>query len=231
MANIAIITARGGSKRIPKKNIRNFLGKPIITYSIEAALKSGLFDEVMVSTDSQEIAEVALGCGAKVPFLRSEKNSGDYAVTADVIREVLTEYKKIGKEFKYFCCLYPTAPFVTPEKLSEAMRLLEKTETEAVLPVARFSHPIQRSFEVTEDGIIKMMWPENINIRSQDLPTAYYDCGQFYCLDVNRFLIKNKIFADESRPIIVSEMDFHDIDNEEDWEIAEFKYKLKNKIN
>lgn len=231
MLNLAIITARGGSKRIPKKNIRPFLGRPILAYSVEAALKSGLFEEVMVSTDSQEIAEVALKYGAKVPFFRSKKNSDDYATTASVIEEVLLAYKRDGKNYDYVCCLYPTAPFVRSEILIEASRLLQQKDVDSVLPVVPFSHPVQRSFKIDSDHKLKVNWPENIDIRSQDLPSTYYDAGQFYFLDAKKFLIQKKIFTDNVLPIIISELDAQDIDNEEDWRIAELKYKLKNRTN
>jgi N-acylneuraminate cytidylyltransferase len=230
MSNIAIITARGGSKRIPKKNIRPFLGKPIIAYSIAAALKSGMFDEVMVSTDSQEIADIAVKYGAKVPFFRSEKNSDDYAVTADVLEEVLLEYKKTGKEYEYICCLYPTVPLVTSERLIEAMQLLEQSAADSVSPVVPFSHPIQRGFKIAADKTIKMIWPENINTRSQDLAPTYYDGGQFYCLNTKEFLVQKKMFMNNTLPLVISELEIQDIDNEEDWKIAELKYKLKYQV-
>ena len=169
MSSIAIITARGGSKRIPKKNIKGFCGKPIIAYSIEAALESGLFDVVMVSTDSQEIAEISKSYGAKVPFLRSEATSNDYAVTEDVLLEVLDEYQKIGSMFDIVCCIYPTAPFITAEKLRTAYNLLkQKKEAEAIVPVVRFSFPPQRGI-INKDGYLKYQYPENAMKRSQDL--------------------------------------------------------------
>ena len=144
MSKIAIIPARGGSKRIPKKNIKDFCGRPIIEYSIEAALKSDIFDEVMVSTDSEEIAEIARMAGAKVPFLRSTKTSDDYASTADVILEVLENYKRKGKEFKYAVCIYPTAPFITSKRLCEGMKLLQEKNGGMVIPIVKFSFPPQR---------------------------------------------------------------------------------------
>jgi len=229
MSSIAIITARGGSKRIPKKNIRSFLGKPIIAYSIETALSSGIFDEVMVSTDSQEIADVAVKYGAKVPFLRSAKNSDDHSSTADVVEEVLLEYKKQGKEFDSVCCIYPTAPFITSERLQESMKLLKDVSADSIVPVTSFSYPIWRSFKIDSDGRIKMNWPENMNSRSQDLPPAYHDCGQFYCLNAPEFLTQKKLFMDKTFPIIVSELEVQDIDNEEDWKMAELKYGIVNK--
>jgi pseudaminic acid cytidylyltransferase len=222
---LAIIPARGGSKRIPRKNIKNFLGKPIIAYSIKAAIASKIFDEVMVSTDDKEIAGVAKKYGAKVPFFRSTKNSDDHATTADVIKEVLLEYKKQGKNYDYVCCLYSTAPFVTSEKLIKAKETLEKSRADSVLPVTFFSFPIQRSFKIDSNGALKMNWPEYLNTRSQDLKPAYHDAGQYYFLNVKSFLTQKKVFAKKTLPIITSELEIQDIDNEEDWKLAEFKYR------
>ena len=193
MSNLAVITARGGSKRIPKKNIKEFCGKPILCYSIGAALESGCFDEVMVSTDSEEIREIALQAGAKVPFLRSEQTSNDYATTAQVLEEVLGEYGKQGRRFDAVCCIYPTAPFVTAGKLQAAMEKLQETGADTVSPVVRFSYPPQRGF-VVQDGYTVMKWPENRTARSQDLEPMYHDCGQFYCLNAASFLEQHQIF-------------------------------------
>lgn len=225
MNNIAIITARGGSKRIPRKNIKDFLGKPIIAYSIEASLKSGIFQEVMVSTDDAEIAEVAQKYGAKVPFMRSAKNSDDFATTADVLVEVLEEYQKRGQKFEYACCLYPTAPFVTAEKLQKAFNLLLEHKADSVVPVAAFSYPIWRSLKI-ENGKLQMNFPENLNKRSQDLPPAYHDVGQFYFFQVAKFLSTKRLFSDFSVPLHISELEMQDIDNETDWKLAELKYNL-----
>lgn len=222
---IAIITARGGSKRIPKKNIRDFCGKPILSYSIEAALKSGVFDEVMVSTDSEEIAELARNEGAAVPFFRSEKTANDFATTTDVLLEVIEEYRQRGREFEYGCCIYPTAPFVTLEKLKTAMSLLKKQEADSVMPIVQYSFPPQRGVEV-EEGRIKVKWPECYQMRSQDLNPIYHDVGQFYCFRIDRFTASKKIVGEHCVPIIVSDLEVQDIDNEEDWKIAEMKYKL-----
>jgi pseudaminic acid cytidylyltransferase len=223
---LAIITARGGSKRIPRKNIKNFLGKPIIQYSIEAALQAGFFTEVMVSTDDREIAEIALSLGAKVPFLRSAETSNDYATTADVISEVLNEYNTRGVSFDYCSCIYPTAPFVTAQKLKDAFDKLLTSGAESVVPVVRFGSPILRSFKI-ENDLIKMNWPEHMNTRSQDLPLAFHDCGQFYLLRVITFLQNKKLFTNFTVPIEVPESEVQDIDNEEDWKVAEIKYKLR----
>lgn len=222
---VAIITARGGSKRIPGKNIREFCGKPILCYSIEAALESGVFDEVMVSTDSEEIAEIARKAGATVPFFRSEETSNDYATTADVLLEVIREYRKRGTEFQYACCIYPTAPFVTALKLQEGMKYLETDDVDSVMPVVQYSFPPQRGVEV-EDGCIRIKWPEYYNMRSQDLSPIYHDVGQFYCFKTAQFEETNRVIGERCKPIIVSDLEVQDIDNEEDWKIAEMKYKL-----
>lgn len=220
---LAIITARGGSKRIPRKNIKTFLGQPIIQYSIEAARNAGCFDEIMVSTDDQEIAAMSMAMGALVPFQRSTATSDDHSTTADVITEVLQEYLKMGKEFDYCCCIYPTAPFVTAEKLNNAYTVLVKTGAESVIPIVRFGFPILRSFKI-EDGLVKMNWPEYMTARSQDLPPAFHDCGQFYFLRVNSFIQKKKLFTDFTIPVEMPESEVQDIDNEEDWKVAEIKY-------
>ena len=225
MASIAIITARGGSKRIPKKNILDFCGKPIIAYSIAAALESRCFDEVMVSTDSEEIADVAKQYGAVVPFMRSEKSSNDYAATADVILEVLDEYAKRGYNYKYACCIYPTAPFVTGEKLRAAMETLLKENVDTVMPVTAFSFPPLRGL-VIKDGKIAPMYPEHILKRSQDLPKVYHDCGQFYCLRVDAFLRTKDLIGQNTAPVIVDELEVQDIDNETDWRLAEMKFRM-----
>ena len=222
---LAIITARGGSKRIPRKNIKSFLGNPIIKYSIDAALNSQCFKEVMVSTDDQEIANIAIGLGAKVPFLRSYETSNDFSTTSDVIKETLIEYKKIGKEFDYVCCIYPTAPFVTAKKLISAFHIIKSTNADTVVPVVRYSFPILRSFKI-ELGYLKMNWPEYLNSRSQDLPIAYHDCGQFYFLKTSVFIESNKLFSKYTVPIEMPESEVQDIDNEEDWIVAEIKYTI-----
>ncbi len=222
---IAIITARGGSKRIPKKNIKMFCGKPIIAYSIEAALESGIFSEVMVSTDSEEIVEIARKYGASVPFMRSAKTADDYATTADVLLEVLNQYKKIGKKFDYMCCVYPTAPFVTGDKLKAALKLLKENNSIEAMPVVAFSYPPQRSF-IIRNNYAEYKEKKYITTRSQDLEKIYHDAGQFYFYDISKYLKINGKIEDNISPIIVSEMEVQDIDNEDDWKLAELKYKL-----
>lgn len=222
---IAIITARGGSKRIPKKNVKDFLGKPIIQYSIEAALQSNCFDEVMVSTDDKNIADLALQLGAKVPFMRSEKNSDDFATTADVIIEVLAEYKKQEKEFEYACCIYPTAPFVTGTKLKLAFEKIRSANATTVLPIVKFGFPIMRSLKM-EDDFVKFNWPEFESKRSQDIPSSYHDAGQFYLVRVNDFLQTKKLFSDKCIGLEMPETEVQDIDTPEDWKMAEIKYNF-----
>ena len=225
MSSVAIITARGGSKRIPHKNIKSFLGEPIIAYSIRAALESGCFDEVMVSTDDGKIAEVAEKFGAKVPFFRSAENSDDFSTTRDVVKEVLAQYAAEGKYFDYACCIYPTAPFITAQRLAESMKLLEEKQADSVFPVVQFSFPPQRSI-VLNDGKAAFKWPEHTLTRSQDLEPFYHDCGQFYCLNVKAFGEQELLIMKNTYPVVLDEMEVQDIDNETDWKLAELKFSL-----
>ena len=221
--NLAIITARGGSKRIPHKNIKSFVGKPIIAYSIEAALKSGVFDEVMVSTDDEEIARIALEYGAKVPFMRSDANAGDYASTDDVIMEVLKAYEERGERFERFCCIYPTAPFVTAERLKEAIEMLD--DTDSVNPVVEFSYPPQRGMIINNNNCLERQYPEYATGRSPDLRKIYHDAGQFYACRTEAFLKAGTTDVEKLSPLILSPLEVQDIDTIEDWEIAEIKYR------
>lgn len=233
MKRLAIITARGGSKRIPKKNIKEFCGKPIIYYAIRAALETEIFDEVMVSTDSNEIKEIALKYGAKVPFMRSEKNSDDYATTEDVIMEVLNEYKnRYNNEFENVCCIYPTAPFIDGEILKKACKVMEQKNPSVVIPIVQFSYPPQRCFIMDEKGYAKFKYPQYVRTRSQDLEKQYHDAGQFYIYNVKKLFEKKGIIEDDFAPIILPEISVQDIDTLEDWRIAELKYELlKNGMN
>lgn len=224
MSRIAIITARGGSKRIPKKNIREFLGKPILAYSIEAALGSGLFDEVMVSTDSTEIAEIAETFGAKIPFYRSDATSNDFATTNDVILEVLDKYERRGTQFDTAVVIYPTAPFVTASKLIKAVGEFEASDADTLIPVVQFSYPPQRAL-IIDQGKLRFLYPENIDSRSQDLMPHYHDVGQFYVIRPEAFKVNKKLMLGNILPFIVDEREVQDIDNESDWAIAEMKYK------
>ena len=225
MNSVAIITARGGSKRIPRKNIKEFLGKPILVYSIEAAIKSGIFEEVMVSTEDEEIARIAREAGATVPFMRKKENADDFSTTTDVLLEVLDEYEKRGRYFEFACCIYPTAPFVTDEKLRNGMnRLAADDEADTLMPVVSFSFPPQRAM-IIKEGRLGFNMPEYALTRSQDLEPWYHDAGQFYCFRTEK-LKKNKILTvGNVLPYIVSEMEVQDIDTLSDLNIAEMKYK------
>lgn len=223
--NIAIITARGGSKRIPRKNTKSFCGKPILAYSIEAAVQSRLFNEVMVSTDDEEIAEIAKQYGAAVPFMRSAETSNDYATTTDALLEVVERYCQEGREFSHICCIYPTAPFVTAQKLNTAFQLFQDSQADALIPVVPFSFPPLRGI-INQDNRIKMKWPEYTFIRSQDLEPIYHDSGQFYFIRTEVLLRGKSLFCKNTVPMILSELEVQDIDNEVDWELAELKYEL-----
>lgn len=225
MSAIAIITARGNSKRIFKKNIKFFCGKPIIAYSIEAALESNIFDEVMVSTDSEEIAEVALKYGAKVPFFRSPQNSDDYATTADVLYEVIEQYEKSEKFFDMMCCLYPTAPFVTAQKLNDSFMYINEHNAASLMPVVRYSYPPQRGMSIKE-GKLYYTNPQYVRSRSQDLEPIYHDAGQFYFCRINEFKVQRSLVTDNTLPYVIPETEVQDIDNLSDWKLAEIKFKM-----
>jgi N-acylneuraminate cytidylyltransferase len=225
MRNICIIPARGGSKRILRKNIKPFLGKPIITYSIKAALDSGLFNEVMVSTDDAEIAEIAIKCGATVPFMRSDKNSDDFATTYDVIKEVIENYKKLEREFDNLCCIYSCAPFVSVNTLKLGFSKLIDKNLDSVFPIIEFSFPIQRAL-YEYDGKISMIEEKYLNIRSQDLKKRYHDAGQFYWCNTVKLMGSKKLLSSNTGGIIISELAAQDIDTETDWKLAELKYQL-----
>jgi pseudaminic acid cytidylyltransferase len=226
MNNLALIPARGGSKRIPKKNIKNFISKPVISFSIEAAVKSNLFNEVMVSTDDEEIAHIAASFGAKIPFFRSLENSNDYASTFDVVDEVISEYKKRDTQFDHICVIYPCAPFITEAILGMAYRRMMESNFDTVFPIINFNKPIQRALRI-DNGLIRMVNPEFQNVRSQDLEPFYYDAGQFYWGRIERVLKNRSFYSENSGTIILNELNAHDIDTEEDWLIAESKFKLK----
>ncbi len=229
MKKLAVITARGGSKRIPRKNIKEFCGKPIIAYSIEAAIKSGVFDEVMVSTDDDEIADIARHYGASVPFMRSDDTSNDYATSSQVLLEVLKQYKEIGQKFDVVACIYPTAPFVTGDKLKAAVKVMEEEMPDTVASVVQYSFPPQRGFYEV-DGRMQFAQPEHRSTRSQDLAAMYHDAGQFYVMRTDRFVETGQIFGEDIRPIIIDEMEVQDIDNETDWKLAEAKYRLLHEL-
>lgn len=230
MPNLAIIPARGGSKRIPKKNIKLFHNKPIIEYTITTLKNSNLFDEVMVSTDDLEIKNIAETLGAKVPFLRNEESANDFATLSQVILEVLNMYKQQGKQFEHVCCMLPTAALILPSKIKEGFDLLKNKNLNTVVPVIAFSYPIQRAFKA-EKGILKLREPKHINTRSQDLETHYHDSGQFYWLNVEAFLNEKTIFSKKTGFIELREHEAQDVDTLEDWQMLNIKYNYKNLHN
>lgn len=225
MKKVAIIPARGGSKRIPRKNIKEFCGKPILAYSIEAAVESGIFDAVMVSTDDDEIAEIARRYGAEVPFYRSEQTANDYATIPEVCLEVLAEYEKRGVKYDMACLVFPTAPFVTAEKLRDSVEKLEASDADTLFPVVAFGYPPQRAL-VIEDGRLVFKYPEYIDSRSQDLQKHYHDAAQYIVFRVEAFKKNKKLLLGNIIPYEISEMEVQDIDTQTDWEIAEMKYRI-----
>lgn len=218
---VAIIPARGGSKRIPRKNIKAFHGKPMIAYSIEAAIASGCFDKVIVSTDDAEIAAVAELHGAEVPFLRPAEISDDYATTMDVMSHAIHWCNNAGWNVEAVCCLYATAPFVLPEDLQQGYALLQEAGVQFAFSATSFPFPIQRAIKLDKDGSVSMFSPENEQVRSQDLEEAYHDAGQFYWGQTSAFLAKLSIFSPHSKAVLLPRNRVQDIDNKEDWELAE----------
>jgi N-acylneuraminate cytidylyltransferase len=226
MNALCIIPARGGSKRIPRKNLKLFRDRPIIAYSIEAALKSDLFHSVMVSTDDYEIADLATYCGAQVPFMRSSETAGDHSTTADVLLETLLEFERGGKLFDIACNLYPTAPFTTAEDLKAGYETLIAGPFDVVLPIAEFSYPILRSLKRTHDGKIDLNWPEHRNSRSQDLPKAYHDAGQWAFFNIAPFMETQTLLGPNTGSVILPESRVQDIDTLDDWAFAELKHQI-----
>lgn len=224
MASLAILSARGGSKRIPKKNIKDFLGKPVISYTIEVALSSGLFDEVIVSTENGEISQIASRYGAKLPFKRSMKNSSDVATTFEVIEEVLLQYKQKGVEFDLVCCLYPCAPFITETILKVAFWKLINQNFDVVFPIIKYSSPIQRALRIRNNKV-QFINSEYSIFRTQDFEKKYFDAGQFYFFKPSVLLNANAMITENSGIIILNKNQVEDIDEFDDWEAAEFKYK------
>ncbi|MCP0914805.1 pseudaminic acid cytidylyltransferase [Legionella sp. 27cVA30] len=222
---IALIPARGGSKRIPRKNIKNFCGKPIIAYSIEAAQTTGLFDKIIVSTDDPEIAEVAYGLGAEIPFIRPAEIADDFATTMDVIKHAIRWFAEQNQLIDSLCCLYATAPFTRAEDLRQATFLLTE-DVKFVFSATEFSYPIFRSFRITEGKRMQLFWPENLQKRSQDLEKAYHDAGMFYLGKATDFLQEESIFTEQSVPFLLPHYRVQDIDTMDDWLRAEKLYQL-----
>lgn len=229
MKNIAIITARGGSKRIPRKNIKKFLGKPMISYAINACLESNIFDEVMVSTDDDEIANIALAYGAKIPFMRNHETSGDFATTYDVLEEVILKYRKLDKNFSTICCVYPCVPFLTSTILKTAYTKFQEKEYNFLVPIVKFSYPIQRAFRM-EKECLKYNQEEYIKMRSQDLEPMYHDVGMFYFATINKMLVDKTLVGEKTTYYEMKEIEVQDIDTEDDWKMAELKYKILHNL-
>ena len=228
---IAIIPARGGSKRIPRKNIKLFCGIPIIQYSIEVALNSNLFDNVVVSTEDEEIAEISKKSGANVPFLRSEENASDLAGTAPVINEVINEFNKTGLNYDIACCIYPTAPFVNKNILVNSYNLFNEFNCDSVFPILRYTYPIQRALKLNARNKVELIWPENYTKRSQELEPCFHDAGLFYWINTDFIKESNALYGPDSMGYELSNLHALDIDNQEDWNLAEIKYKLMHGIS
>ncbi|MEA1081444.1 pseudaminic acid cytidylyltransferase [Marinobacter qingdaonensis] len=224
-SRVAIIPARGGSKRIPRKNVKEFCGKPMIAWSIEAALHSDCFERVVVSTDDPDIAAVAQEFGAEVPFTRPDSLSDDHTGTIPVIQHAVQWLKDAGTPVDFACCLYATAPFVTPEALRDGWERIRQGDCDYAFSVTSFAFPIQRAIRITEQGRVAMFHPEHFNTRSQDLEEAWHDAGQFYWGTAEAWLERKGIFADGSAPVMLPRHRVQDIDTPEDWERAEWLFK------
>jgi pseudaminic acid cytidylyltransferase len=224
--NICVIPARGGSKRIPRKNIREFCGKPIIAWSIEVALESGCFEQVVVSTDDPEIAEIAKHFGAVVPFIRPSELSDDYTGTSAVVAHSIFEINKFY-HVDFACCIYATAPFVKSGDIKSGFQLLSESDADFAFAVTSFPFPIQRAIRINRNNRMEMFYPEHYYTRSQDLEEAYQDAGQFYWGRASAWLQQNKSFSDKSLPIILPRYRVQDIDTMEDWERAERLFKVE----
>ena len=222
---IAIIPARSGSKRIPGKNIKPFLGHPIIAYAVQSAIKSGLFESVIVSTDSDEIAAIARNYGAEVPFLRSASASSDTATTTEALMEVIENLAKIGRHYKWLACIYPTAATISAQTLVRAWKELEISNSDSLMSVVRYGHPIQRALKVVGSSI-KYVSPEFKNVRTQDLEATFHDAGQFYFSFVDSMASSGSFITAQCCPFEITELECQDIDNEIDWSLAELKAKL-----
>lgn len=223
---LCIIPARGGSKRIPRKNIKDFLGKPIIAYSIEAALKSGSFDRIIVSTDDQEIAKVSREYGAETPFVRPQELSDDYAGTLPVIKQAIEWFEQNDQTPQFVCCLYATAPFVRSETIKQVFQQFQESGADYCFTVTPFSSPIQRAIKITETKRLEMFYPENFNVRSQDLEEAYHDAGQFYWGKSEAFKQQIPIFSNAASPFVLPRYLVQDLDTLEDWTRAELMYQV-----
>ena len=222
----AVIPARGGSKRIHRKNIRLFHGKPIIAWSIEAAIKSNCFDRVIVSTDDEEIAKIAESFGAEVPFMRPKNISDDFTGTIPVIVHAILEEKKIGNNPEMVCCIYATAPFISIKSLQDGVKIASEKDTSFSISVTEYPFPIQRAIKIQQNDKLEMLQPEFFNTRSQDLTKTYHDAGQFYCGKTSSWIDCDSLFAEYCKPIFLPSYHVQDIDTEEDWIRAEALFQV-----
>tara|TARA_R110002020_G_scaffold20990_12_gene71001 strand:- start:3512 stop:4216 length:705 start_codon:yes stop_codon:yes gene_type:complete len=225
MRRVAIIPARGGSKRIPHKNVKPFCGKPMIAWSIEVAKASGCFDKIIVSTDDHEIADIAEQWGAEVPFLRPHGLADDYTGTLPVIRHAIQWLSDHELTVDYACCVYATAPFLTSEDLMRGCELIQQSGVSFVFSVTSYAFPIQRAIRITENGRVAMFNPEHFQTRSQDLEDAWHDAGQFYWGKAEAWLEEKSIFSADSVPLQLPRHRVQDIDTSEDWARAEWLFK------
>ena len=225
---LAVIPARGGSKRIPRKNIKLFCGKPMIAWSIEAARRTGLFDRIIVSTDDREIAYIAKKYGAEVPFMRPAELSDDYVGTTPVIKHAIQWHLANAFDLQYVCCIYPTAPLIDVADIRRGLRILETTGAKFTFSVTSYAFPIQRALKIRNDGVLDMFYPNEFNTRSQDLTEAYHDAGQFYWGSFEAWLEGGAIFSNMSAPVIIPRYRVQDIDTQEDWQQAEYLWKVSN---
>lgn len=228
---VAVIPARGGSKRIPRKNIKLFCGKPIIAWSIEAALNSNCFDRIIVSTDDLEISEISQQFGADVPFMRPAKLADDHTVTVSVISHATRWLIEHNQAPDFICCIYPTAPLVQPGDIQRGLELLNQTGCDYVFPVTPYSPPIQRAFRIVESGRIEMLQPQHLSTRSQDLETLYHDAGQFYWGTRDAWIGERPIYGVGSVPMVIPRNRTQDIDTTEDWMLAELLFRSRNKLD
>lgn len=226
MTTVAVIPARGGSKRIPRKNIREFSGKPIVAYSIDAAIKSGLFDRVIVSTDDEEIAEVSIKLGAEIPFMRPAELADDFTGTNAVTRQAIQWLNEHDAKVDFACCIYATAPFIQVRYLQEGHQKLLASGKSFVFSVTSFPFPIQRAIWINDAGEVMAFHPENYYVRSQDLQEAYHDAGQFYWGTADAFLKDEIPFSPVSLPVVLPRHLVQDIDTPEDWVRAEYMYRV-----
>lgn len=222
--NIAVIPARGGSKRIPRKNIKEFHGKPIIAWSIEAAVQSGCFTHIIVSTDDEEIAEVARSYGAKVPFMRPAELADDYTGTVPVIKHAVEWFEEHEGKIYYVCCIYPTAPFVMSNDIIKGHELITKNDCDYVITVTMYNYPIQRALKIDRDGYTNMFYPEKYETRSQDLEEAYHDAGQFYWGKAEAWKEQKPVLNALSLPVVLPNHRVQDIDTLQDWKRAELLF-------